>query len=78
MIWTCLLSTVVTIQFFATVQTATTDVASVPLGVEGMVGGEYVRRSLKTRSWERAISEVRKIDATEDATSVTLRPCFGE
>src|ERR1039458_8670408 len=39
-----------------------------PTWVEGMVGDKYVRHSLKTRSWERAVAKVRKMDATEDPT----------
>src|SRR6266852_1389231 len=39
-----------------------------PAWVEGTVGGKYVRRSLKTHSWERAVAKVRKMDATEDPT----------
>lgn len=63
----CLLSTVVTILLSARVQTAITS-AACPTWVEGMVGDKYVRHSLKTRSWERAVAKVRKMDATEDAT----------
>jgi integrase/recombinase XerD len=37
--------------------------------VEGMVGDKYVRHSLKTRSWERAVAKVRKMEATEDPTA---------
>jgi hypothetical protein len=29
-----------------------------PTWVEGMVGEKYVRHSLKTRSWERAVAKV--------------------
>jgi hypothetical protein len=39
-----------------------------PTWVEGMVGDKYVRHSLKTRSWERALAKVRKMGATEDPT----------
>ena len=37
-----------------------------PAWVEGTVGGKYVRLSLKTHSWERAVAKVRTMDATED------------
>src|SRR6266478_3845064 len=37
-----------------------------PAWVEGTVGGKYVRLSLKTHSWERAVAKVRKMDGTED------------
>jgi len=33
-----------------------------------MVGDKYVRHSLKTRNWERAVARARKMDATEDPT----------
>jgi hypothetical protein len=33
-----------------------------------MVGDKYVRHSLKTRSWERAVAKARTMDATEDPT----------
>jgi hypothetical protein len=33
-----------------------------------MLGTEYVRHSLKTRSWERAVAKARKMDATGDPT----------
>jgi hypothetical protein len=39
-----------------------------PAWVEGTVGGKYVRLSLKTHSWERAVAKMRKMDATEDPT----------
>jgi integrase/recombinase XerD len=44
-----------------------------PTWVEGMVGDKYVRHSLKTRSWERAVAKVRKMDATEDPTPVPAK-----
>jgi hypothetical protein len=33
-----------------------------------MLGDKYIRHSLKTRSWERAVAKVRKMEATEDPT----------
>jgi integrase len=38
-----------------------------------MVSDKYVRHSLKTRSWERAVAKVRKMDATEDPTPVPAK-----
>jgi integrase/recombinase XerD len=37
-----------------------------PTWVEGTVDDKYVRQSLKTRSWERAVAKVRKMEATDD------------
>jgi hypothetical protein len=44
-----------------------------PTWVEGMVGREYVRHSLKTRSWERAAAKVRKMDSAEDPTPLPAK-----
>lgn len=34
--------------------------------VEGTVGGKYVRRSLKTNSWERALDDCRRMEEVDD------------
>jgi integrase/recombinase XerD len=39
---------------------------SCPMWVEGTVRGEYIRRSLKTGSWERATELVRVIEDSEE------------
>jgi integrase/recombinase XerD len=44
-----------------------------PTWVEGMVGEKYIRQSLKTRSWERAGANVRKMEATENPTAAPAR-----
>jgi len=44
-----------------------------PTWVEGTVGGKYIRRSLKTHSWERAAAKVREMDAKEDPTPAPTR-----
>ena len=73
MLWARLPSTVVTTPPSARAQTAITSAAAARLGFEGMVGDKYVRHSLKTRSWERAVAKVRKMDATEDPTPVPAK-----
>ncbi|MDQ2945558.1 MAG: hypothetical protein M3Y27_06380, partial [Acidobacteriota bacterium] len=37
-----------------------------PMWVEGTVGGRYIRRSLKTYSWERGQSECRHMESADD------------
>ncbi len=42
--------------------------------VEGTVGGAYVRRSLKTKSWERAQTECYRLEAVRDPAPEKPRP----
>src|ERR1700730_16342439 len=44
-----------------------------PTWVEGMVGDKYIRHSLTTRSWERAVVKVRQLDAAEDPNPVPAK-----
>lgn len=39
-----------------------------PMWAEGTVDGIYIRRSLKTKSWEKALTKAREIEASEDPT----------
>ena len=64
----CLPSTAVTIPPSARAQIAITSAAPAQLGSKGMVGDKYVRHSLKTCSWVRAVAKVRRMDAMEDPT----------
>jgi hypothetical protein len=41
--------------------------------VEGTVKGEYIRRSLKTGSWERAVALARDIEDAEQPASMLER-----
>ena len=39
--------------------------------VEGTVAGTYIRRSLQTKSWEKAVSKVRQLEAADDPNSAS-------
>lgn len=39
-----------------------------PMGAEGTADGTYIRRSLKTKSWGKAVANAREIEASEDPT----------
>jgi hypothetical protein len=41
--------------------------------VEGTANGEYIRRSLKTRSWERAAERARTIEDADDPHTMLER-----
>ena len=45
-----------------------------PMWVEGTVGGAYVRRSLKTKSWERAQAECNRLEEVRDPSPEKPRP----
>jgi hypothetical protein len=38
------------------------------MGAEGTADGTYIRRSLKTKSWGKAVANAREIEASEDPT----------
>src|SRR5580658_9647882 len=38
---------------------------SCPIWVDGVVGGKEIRRTLKTRNWQRAQQDVRKMEAED-------------
>src|ERR1700682_4049788 len=46
---------------------------SCPMWVEGTANETYIRRSLKTGSWERAVTLARTIEASEDPDAATER-----
>jgi integrase/recombinase XerD len=45
-----------------------------PMWVEGTTNGSYIRRSLKTSSWERAVDLARVIDSSDTPSSNPERP----
>lgn len=45
-----------------------------PMWVEGTVGNAYVRRSLKTKSWERAVAECNRLEQARDPAPEKPRP----
>lgn len=47
---------------------------SCPMWVEGTASGIYIRRSLRTASWERAQGLAQKIEAAEDPTAKPEKP----
>ena len=47
---------------------------SCPLWVDGFLGGREIRKSLKTRNYEKALDNVRNLGKTETQTAATAEP----